>query len=212
MDHQRGLPADGSTAQGGEPVSLRNDCDLGSNGMPATPTALELEQSGHEGLVKAFLARTGVGRAAVRMIGEEDAQQQCRVGIVHAARTFDPGRGVRFTTHAWWRLTHSVQAVMRHHMAHPKLQSIDELKEDSTLAAELEDRWGGAQPWSPVIEAVRNWCDANDRKGAICSACWFDGLNMREAGRLFGVSRERVRQIIEWGKVEVSILLRRNVA
>lgn len=192
-------------------MSRKNDCDLGSNGMPSTPCELELLHDGHEGLVLHFLESTAVGRALVRMVGIDEAAQQCRVGIAHAARTFDRLRGTQFSTHAWFRLQHAAQAVMRHRMAHPTLASLDEERFDTTLGAELEDRRGGDR-WSPVVDAVRDWTRANGRKGAICAACWFDGLNHGEAGRLFGVSRERVRQVIYWGRAEVARLLRREVA
>jgi RNA polymerase sigma factor (sigma-70 family) len=37
-----------------------------------------------------------------------DLVQEGNIGLIHAAETFDPSRGVRFSTHAGWQIRHSI--------------------------------------------------------------------------------------------------------
>lgn len=44
---------------------------------------------------------------------EDDLIQEARIGLIEAARTFDPDRGTRFATHAVWRIRGRVQNAIR---------------------------------------------------------------------------------------------------
>ncbi len=129
----------------------------------------------------------------------EDIEQNGMLGLINAAKKFDPLRGVKFSTFAHWWVFQSLSVLLR------KLTTAGETFFKS--AADDECLIEMADP-----STARSECKGRDIRGEVAGL--LDGLECRDAqvlrlrfgfdcepmtlgdiGEVLNVSRERVRQI-----------------
>lgn len=171
------------------------------------------DESARQLLVKAnlpfviMLARQYAGRGAAL----EDLVSEGNLGLLLAARRFDPERGVRFVTYAAWWVRQAILKAVRQAAAGPagagwilSLDSGMDAEDGEPLGARVQDRSFPGPEDAAVGVAVRDQVRAvlaglpardaaivQDRFGLAGTA----GIPLREAARRHGLSSERVRQI-----------------
>ncbi len=137
----------------------------------------------------------------------EDLAQEGVVGLLDAARRFEPQRGYRFSTYATWWITHRVQqAVQRARRARwlpnheaPAPRSLPVGTLDGPLAKILPDR--GGTPETATLARLRGQrllAALRSLPAREVTILWrhrVDGETLTQIGRDLGLSRERVRQL-----------------
>ncbi len=140
------------------------------------------------------LVRAAVLRLAGRCVGTPDAfddlVQEGSIGLMEAAQLFDPDRGTKFSTWAWYRVRAHVQRAMRR-WADVPLPSGD--------MEGLSDPEGDPGELLDAGEARRELDAALDllppRSAHVLRGRVVDGRTLEDLGRELGVCKERVRQI-----------------
>jgi RNA polymerase sigma factor (sigma-70 family) len=127
----------------------------------------------------------------------EDARQQALVGLVIAARTFDPKAGITFRQHALQQIrtelkrfldTHRRGGFTRVGPQPPVVVSTNGLPIEDRLAA-VEDT---AQARCDALAALAL---LKDRERRILSARFLDGRTLNNTAQALHLTAERVRQI-----------------
>jgi len=144
---------------------------------------------------------------------DDDIHAACLLGVVRAARRFDPARGLKFTTLLTWHLRNAVRNecraaerdARRRERQGRGLVSLDEVAAggDAPLARLVAARPDAGPPpdlAGRVRAVVERVVPAGTRRLAVLLV-W--GLGCRrhsqaEAGRVLGVSKQRVQQIEAW--------------
>lgn len=125
---------------------------------------------------------------------EDDLLQEARIGLIEAARTFDPDRGTRFATHAVWRIRGRVQNAVRKWKTTPVPHSPADPVFDS-----LTDDYPSALEMLIAAEEDAILTDALDclpaREAHVLRERWLHGRTLDEVSADLGVCKERVRQI-----------------
>ena len=151
------------------------------------PDCLETLLRENEGLVHCivWLASKGVMEYA-------DLLQEGRIGLWQAIRHYDPGRGRSFGSYAWvaieWRLWAATE--------NSDQEQNDEAEAWLELVDEIEEEWWRGQVRQALLEVVGRLPARLER--LIRLAYGLDGQgwhNLAAIGRLWGISRERVRQL-----------------
>lgn len=75
----------------------------------------------------------------------EDLECAARLGVLLALRRFDPGRGVRFTTYAWWCVRGSLT------------QAVRQGRQVPDRYGEALGREGGPEPWEEPPLSLDGW-------------------------------------------------------
>ena len=139
----------------------------------------------------------------------DDLRQEAAIGVLVARRKFDPTRRVGFLVYAWWEMRGQVTRYLRRAIERPRflrelaevapapLSPSDEVQlpcDASTVVALLR----------PVLlEATRPMrrrrraLGAGARRDVELFLMVLRGESLAEAGRQFGISRERARQLVE---------------
>lgn len=147
----------------------------------------------------------GLYRAALAAgLDHEDVDAEAWVGVVRAAQTFDPGRGVKFVTHAhWWvrgAVSHAVRRANRAYEAGVVL-----VRGDATSGAGMGRRrrlWDSIPDRRPspapadALECVAKLLTERDRRLLELRV---EGRTFEEIAVEFGVTRQRAKQL--WGRV-----------
>ena len=153
-----------------------------------TAQAVEEAMARHAGLVHAFIRRQGGGD-----IPYEEAAQAGRIGLWHAIRGYDPGRGVSFSTYAWVAICRQIRRRARElsgkvegYVEYPVWQVVGDPAEEveRELVEELVQDLVGQLP--PRLRQV------------ITRRYGLGGeppCKRKELGKELGVSHERVRQL-----------------
>jgi len=168
----------------------------------------------------------------------EDLINEGNMGLMHAARKFDPDNGARFSTYAGLWIKAYIQKAIRETSTGVRFPAAKykELKQDKWHFASLDKVVGSeedgecfgsflkddvnALPEETCIEddtisLVRKIVNSLDpvSKAVICKRYGFDGeeqMSLAEIGKLFGYSKERIRQIEIKAEKTIRIRLERN--
>jgi RNA polymerase sigma factor (sigma-70 family) len=141
----------------------------------------------------------------------EDLRQEAAIGAMLAAKKFDPSRNVSFVVYAWWRMRGQVTRYLRSAFDRPKM-----LRELAASVPSPLSRTDAVQlPCDaatviallrPVLEEATRpirkrmyprKLGASARRDVELFLAVLKGESMAEAGRRFGISRERARQLVE---------------
>jgi RNA polymerase primary sigma factor len=118
-------------------------------------------------------------------------------GLLHAAARFDPERNNRFTTVAVRYARNAVLARIAYEGRHIRtppggLRPIDEAtvpgREPAAPDVEVDDAGPG-----PSLDEMTRGLD--DRSRAVLRMRFAEGRTLAEVGRVYGVSKERIRQV-----------------
>ena len=141
----------------------------------------------------------------------EDLRQEAAIGALLAAKKFEPARRVGFVTYAWWQMRGQVTRYLRNAFDRPKVlrelaQSIPSPL-DAAEAVQLPcDASTVIALLRPVLlEATRPMrhrkypraLGAGAHRDVELFLLVLQGESLAEAGRKFGISRERARQLVE---------------
>lgn len=113
----------------------------------------------------------------------DDLVGELSLGIVRAARTFDPGRGCHFKTHAYWQMRRA---------------AVEWLRTAQPPFARLSVDPAGPDPFGPIDDreeisvAIRS---LNARQRRVIEMRFYEDKTLDEVGAELGVVRERARQI-----------------
>lgn len=170
----------------------------------------------HAFICREALKVKGLGRA--RGLSFDDLVQEGSVGVLKAARNYDPARGVVFITYAWFWIRQAImQAVTeravaipgREHTAMvktgglPPVCSLDGCSEDEERALihclgqaptqdmEAEEHQARIQVWRALRLLHGRFREVIIRRWGLVR----DPETLAEIGASWGLSRERVRQI-----------------
>lgn len=141
----------------------------------------------------------------------EDLQQEAAMGALLASRQFDPRRRTSFVTYAWWRMRGQVTRYLRTAIEKPRyleeLAHVSPKPLDTAETVQLPcDASTVIALLRPVLlEAVRprrhrqypRALGASAHRDVELFLAVLQGESLAEAGRRFGISRERARQLIE---------------
>lgn len=109
------------------------------------------------------------------------------VSLLHASDGFDPWRGYRFSTYACNAITRSF--FNRNHVSHTI--SIEDVEED--IGAESVDE--GAELWRERVALLLESGDLSSKEKEVLKYRFYEKLTLKEVGEMWGVTKERVRQI-----------------
>ena len=153
------------------------------------PDCLETLLRENEGLVHCI-----VWQASKGVMEYADLLQEGRIGLWQAIQHYDPGRGRSFGSYAWvaieWRLWAATE--------NSDQEQNDEAEAWLELVDEIEEEWWRGQVRQALLEAVRKLPARLER--LIRLEYGLDGQgwhSLAAIGRLWGISRERVRQLHE---------------
>jgi len=119
----------------------------------------------------------------------DEAISEASSALCFAARRFDAGRGIKFMTFAFNRIVMGLRALTSRNATRPRPARFPEhanelygapVPEESDIAVDDMDRYLAL---------------LSDRQEAIVMARFIDGMTLEQAGKLFGLTKERVRQI-----------------
>jgi RNA polymerase sigma factor (sigma-70 family) len=151
------------------------------------PDCLETLLRENEGLVHCI-----VWQASKGVMEYADLLQEGRIGLWQAIQHYDPGRGRSFGSYAWvaieWRLWAATE--------NSDQEQNDEAEAWLELVDEIEEEWWRGQVRQALLEVVGRLPARLER--LIRLAYGLDGQgwhNLAAIGRLWGISRERVRQL-----------------
>lgn len=141
----------------------------------------------HAGLVHAVVQRQhGAGLPYADLI------QEGWIGLWQAVQHFDPGRGVQFSTYAWYAIARHVwRAVARAQRPEGWLLRTEGVE----VSEEVEEAWQ-RRAVAEVIGEMLGRLPERERE-VIVAVYGLEGqeaLSLAELGRRYGVSGERVRQ------------------
>jgi RNA polymerase primary sigma factor len=134
------------------------------------------------------------------------------VGLVRAAHLFDPDRGVKFISYAVWWIRQAILRALDDNTRTTRRTTPLETPlfddEDESLMSFLEDK-DSVSPEERTLDSARTSevrraiASLEPREGRVLRLYYgLDGnqpLTLEEIGQIFGLSRERIRQIKEHG-------------
>ena len=153
------------------------------------PDCLETLLRENEGLVHCI-----VWQASKGVMEYADLMQEGRIGLWQAIQHYDPGRGRSFGSYAWvaieWRLWAATE--------NSNQEQNDEAEAWLEIVDEIEEEWWRGQVRQGLLEEVGRLPARLER--LIRLEYGLDGQgwhSLAAIGRLWGISRERVRQLHE---------------
>ena len=153
------------------------------------PECLEALIREHERLVQYIVWQAGKG-----VMEEADLKQEGRIGLWQAIQHYDPGRGRSFVNYAWvaieWRVWSATEKSNQ--------EQNDEAEAWLEMVDEIEEGWWRRQERQALLEVVGRLPARLER--LIRLEYGLDGQgwhSLAAIGRLWGISRERVRQLHE---------------
>jgi len=146
------------------------------------------------------LARADKGNIAIR----DDLRSEGFLGLVQAARRYDPSRGVLFKTFACYRIRGQMQDYLRrlnlvHRGAFARGERCEFISLDAVEAPDemlAASGWCVSQPsdaWSDVETAMRV---LTYRSKEMIMLYYFEGWTQRMIGDRYGMTASRVSQIL----------------
>ena len=154
-----------------------------------TEQAVQQGMEQHDGLVHALIQRQGGGE-----LSYEEALQAGRIGLWHAIRGYDPGRGTAFSTYAWvaiWRQIHR--------------RGQEVVRDSAAPLPQMPASWGKPDPAEEVdreltIGALHTLVgQLPERLRRVIVGRYGLGkqspCTLKELGEELGLSGERVRQL-----------------
>jgi RNA polymerase sigma factor (sigma-70 family) len=130
-----------------------------------------------------------------------DLASEAFLGIVRAAQKYDPAHGTRFITYAtpWARQFCQRYWLVRRRKGFTavgdRVPSFAPAGDDGTPAAEFLGGRDSRDPVSPS-DLARLLDDLGERERSFVRLRFFDGMKLREIAERFGVTKERVRQVL----------------
>ncbi len=179
-------------------------------------TSLTDEQSRelvrHQKLARWYAIRARRRVPSLRKMPFEDCYQQALLGIAEAIRRYDPARA-KLTTYAQWHMRAAMQDLLRHQgivsiprgILHSGSGISDETRAQARTALEgaagaIETQYDliatdSRDPLADLDAVEYAMKPLTDREREVV---WLrvEGLSMSEIGRRYGVSTERVREIL----------------
>jgi len=150
-------------------------------------------------------------RRCHRMVPLDELISESMFGLVYAAGMFDPSRSVPFGTYARLairhRLTYTVKRWLRGGTRHAR-NFADVLAEPDQQIDPVCHRTREpieAIQTHELVESLRR--RMNPRWYRIFELYYAEGCTMREVGKRVGVSRERVRQLLDKAKARARAIL-----
>jgi RNA polymerase sigma factor (sigma-70 family) len=149
---------------------------------------LEQLMGQHERLVFAVLKRQWRGQAEYA-----ELLQAGRIGLWQAILHFDPQRGTRFSTYAWIAIVHHIWRAVREAW---QLEGWQAARRSPDGLSGLVSAWETSELQQALREGLNGLPER--RRQVIRLAYGLEGEcphSLAEIGRLWGISRERVRQL-----------------
>jgi len=153
----------------------------------------------------------------------EDLQGFGAIGLIQAVEGFESGRGVRFNTYATYRIRGAILDELRKMDWIPRgarSKAIEQIVSlygetgETSIIDTIEERTEG-DPFDAIADADFKkfiQADLNKRERYILLAYYFDGRTYQDIGRSLGVTRERIRQILEELLEKIRRTYRREIA
>ncbi len=197
---------------------------------PAPPRRLTAEQ---QSLAERYLPMARALARPARLAhpgGSADFAAVALAGLVEAARSWDPARGVKFSTFARWRVLGAIKdarraAALRGYAGDPdppRVASLIDLRcgvtrhdlhghaFDRDVPAEWNGRVVTARPDRPVGEALESaeWVESRLRnlppkQAAAARAVYLEGMSQGEAAAALGYSRSRLSCLLKDARLRV---------
>ena len=141
------------------------------------------------------------------LMDHEEIVSAALMGLVRAAHAFDPSRGFAATTYAHYAIERAIWTEIARMRAKglggcasgkprfpvPEIESIGEVRESSLSTFDADMSEADDQRYR-VVQMLRLIKDRRAR--AMVRARFLRGMTLDECGKKFGVTKERVRQIV----------------
>ncbi|MGC9361450.1 MAG: sigma-70 family RNA polymerase sigma factor [Candidatus Syntrophosphaera sp.] len=122
-----------------------------------------------------------------RGLSLEDLRQEALIGVMLAARHYDPGQGASFSSYAvYWIKKQLLQAIGRENLG--SLQAGELSQDHPEEEAPVEPPQGGG-----ISGHLPNTMPAIERR--IILQCYEESLTLKDISRNLGISVERVKQL-----------------
>lgn len=140
--------------------------------------------------------------AAASRFGDEYGEYMTSgyIGLVDAAKRFEPGRGVRFRTFAQSRVDGAILDQVRNQYGRKRSRRHRTLSRTRSICA--ADDFVCVQPVAEIEERdeidalARRLCPQNDQIGVVVRA-FAEGKTYKQAGLMIGTSESRVSKLVE---------------
>lgn len=154
---------------------------------------------------KMVLENLGLIGSAMKKIGcryhhdesaMEDIFQEGVIGLMTAIEKFDPERGVKFSTHAFWWILSAVQNAEKRLRKRVLLSIETPIGDGLTIGNCLEAKKEEERPECDEEVLARHIKQAlTGKEKRLVKWLYYDGLTMVDIGRKVGKSKERIRQL-----------------
>lgn len=135
-------------------------------------------------------------RCRSRRLEWEDAWQVGYLGLCRAARIFEPARGLKFGTIAWYQIRSAIQRAYRKQGFTP-FQSLDAKGHGADGYALLDELADDAAPPTDTLDDwLRFICCPRQR---LALRWWCEGWLFKEIGEHLGVSKTRIGHLVAKG-------------
>ncbi len=124
-------------------------------------------------------------------VPQEDLRQEALIGIVEAARHFDPNRSVKFSTYAVWWIKRRIFALIAEERK-SSLNAVELTEEKQNLLVS-----GHLTPYQNASDddtlSLPDSMPTNERQVIVLS--YQNQLTIKEIGKVLNLSNEKVRQL-----------------
>lgn len=134
----------------------------------------------------------------------DDLLQVARMGILEGVRTYDPGRKVKLSTHAYNCALYALKKAVMSDTGLIKVPTRGNVPENLPTVTEMPDKWedtcfaeqiGHLDETERRIVLERLMQGLNKRQQAIISQVFFQNLTYEEVARQMGITRQTVHYL-----------------